>query len=86
VRDSGVAREEVFVTTKLRASDAGRERETIRASLHTMGLDYLDLWLIHWPVARETGAGTWQRFVEARDAGSRGRSASATTARPRSTS
>ena len=67
IRDSGVSREEVFVTTKLRASDAGREREMIRASLDAMGLDHLDLWLIHWPVPRGTGAGTWQRFVEARD-------------------
>ena len=69
VRDSGLAREEVFLTTKLRAGDAGREQETIGASLKAMGLDYLDLWLIHWPVARGAGAGTWQRFVEARDAG-----------------
>ena len=69
VRESGLAREEVFVTTKLRASDAGREREMIRASLDAMRLEYLDLWLIHWPVARGAGAGTWQRFVEARDAG-----------------
>ncbi len=68
VRDSGLAREEVFVTTKLQAGDAGRERETIRASLDAMGLDYLDLWLIHWPVSRGKGAGTWQQFVEARDA------------------
>jgi 2,5-diketo-D-gluconate reductase A len=69
VRDSGLAREEVFVTTKLRAGDAGRKQETIRASLEAMGLDYLDLWLIHWPVARGAGARTWQRFVEARDTG-----------------
>jgi 2,5-diketo-D-gluconate reductase A len=69
VRDSGVARDEVFVTTKLRASDAGREQEMIRASLDAMGLDYLDLWLIHSPVARGMGVGTWQRFVEARDTG-----------------
>jgi 2,5-diketo-D-gluconate reductase A len=69
VRDSGLARGEVFLTTKLRASDAGREPETIRASLEAMGLDYLDLWLIHWPVARGAGAGTWQRFIQARDAG-----------------
>lgn len=69
VRESGLARTEVFVTTKLRAGDAGRERETIRASLDAMGLEYVDLWLIHWPVARGKGAGTWQRFVEARDAG-----------------
>ncbi len=69
VRDSGLPREEVFVTTKLRASDGGRERETIHASLNALGLDYLDLWLIHRPVARGAGAGTWQRFVEARDVG-----------------
>lgn len=69
VRDSGVAREELFITTKLRAGDAGREQETIRASLDALRLDYLDLWLIHWPVARGAGAGTWQRFVEARDGG-----------------
>jgi 2,5-diketo-D-gluconate reductase A len=69
VRDSGIAREEVFITTKLQAGDAGRERQVIRASLDAMGLDHLDLWLIHWPVARGKGAGTWQRFIEARDAG-----------------
>jgi 2,5-diketo-D-gluconate reductase A len=69
VRESGIAREEIFVTTKLRAGDAGREAETIRASLDLMGLDHLDLWLIHWPVGRGQGPGTWARFVEARDAG-----------------
>jgi diketogulonate reductase-like aldo/keto reductase len=69
VRDSGIPREEIFVTTKLRAGDVGRERETIRAGLDAMGFDYVDLWLIHWPVARGMGASTWQRFIEARDAG-----------------
>jgi 2,5-diketo-D-gluconate reductase A len=69
VRDSRVPREELFVTTKLRAGDAGRERETIRASLDAMGLDHLDLWLIHWPVASGAGAGTWERFIEAREGG-----------------
>jgi 2,5-diketo-D-gluconate reductase A len=67
VRDSGVAREEIFVTTKLRAGDAGRERELIRASLDAMGLDQLDLWLIHWPVAPGQGPRTWERFIEARE-------------------
>jgi 2,5-diketo-D-gluconate reductase A len=69
VRESGLAREEVFVTTKLRAGDAGHEREVIRSSLDALGLDHLDLWLIHWPVARGAGVGTWERFVEAREAG-----------------
>jgi 2,5-diketo-D-gluconate reductase A len=69
VRDSGVLRDEVFVTTKLRSSDAGREPETIRASLDAMGLDYLDLWLIHSPVTRGKGPGTWQQFIDMREAG-----------------
>ena len=69
VRDSDLARDEVFITTKLPPSAAGRESETIRSSLDAMGLEYLDLWLIHWPVPRGRGADTWRRFVEARDAG-----------------
>ena len=47
--DSGVPREEVFVTTKLPPERVGRERETIEASLRALGIDYVDLWLIHWP-------------------------------------
>jgi 2,5-diketo-D-gluconate reductase A len=69
VRESDVPREEVFVTTKLMPSAAGRERETIEASLRAMGLDQLDLWLIHWPPGRSSGADTWQQFVQAREDG-----------------
>ncbi len=49
LRDSGLAREEFFITTKLAANDAGREREVIAASLEALQLEHLDLWLIHWP-------------------------------------
>lgn len=52
VRASGIPREELFVTTKLSKSDHGYDA-TLRAfekSLHELGLDYLDLYLIHWPV------------------------------------
>ncbi|GAX48691.1 oxidoreductase [Streptomyces olivochromogenes] len=49
---SGIAREELFVTTKLWNSDQGYD-STLRAfdtSLEKLGLDYLDLYLIHWPL------------------------------------
>ncbi len=52
IRKSGIAREEIFVTTKLWNSDHGYEN-TIKAfhrSLNRLGLDYVDLYLIHWPV------------------------------------
>jgi 2,5-diketo-D-gluconate reductase A len=69
LRDSGVAREEVFITTKLPSGDAGRERETIAASLEALGVDRLDLWLIHWPPNGRSAPKTWKRFVEAREQG-----------------
>jgi diketogulonate reductase-like aldo/keto reductase len=52
VRDSGLPREQVFVTTKLWNDDQGYD-ETLAAfdrSLERLGLDYLDLFLVHWPV------------------------------------
>jgi diketogulonate reductase-like aldo/keto reductase len=69
LRDSGVPRDEVFVTTKLQSGDAGREREVIAASLEALGLSRLDLWLVHWPPNGEARPQTWERFVEARDQG-----------------
>ena len=53
LRESGLPREEVFVTTKLWNSDHGYD-STIRAceeSLRRLGLKYLDLYLVHWPVS-----------------------------------
>jgi diketogulonate reductase-like aldo/keto reductase len=53
VRDSGVPRAEVFVTTKLWNEDQGFD-DALRAfdtSLSKLGLEYVDLYLIHWPVA-----------------------------------
>lgn len=53
VRDGGVPREQVFVTTKLWNDDQGYDR-ALRAfdqSLERLGLDYVDLYLLHWPVA-----------------------------------
>jgi diketogulonate reductase-like aldo/keto reductase len=69
VRESGVDREEVVITTKLPPSRAGREQETITASLRALGTDHVDLWLVHWPPGGRARAETWARFLEVRDKG-----------------
>ncbi|CAE6354492.1 unnamed protein product [Rhizoctonia solani] len=51
IRDSGVPREEIFVTTKLTWDDHGRVAEALERSLNNLGLDYVDLYLMHWPQA-----------------------------------
>jgi 2,5-diketo-D-gluconate reductase A len=69
LRDSGVPRDEIFVTTKLPSGNAGRERATITASLDALGLDQADLWLIHWPPSGHAAPSTWEQFIAARDDG-----------------
>jgi 2,5-diketo-D-gluconate reductase A len=64
VTESGVPREEVFVTTKLPPGRAGRERETLEESLDALGLGYVDLWLIHWPPGGHARPDVWQRLLE----------------------
>jgi diketogulonate reductase-like aldo/keto reductase len=49
LRRSGLPREQVFVTTKLMPTHASATRELAK-SLERLGLDYVDLYLIHWPV------------------------------------
>jgi diketogulonate reductase-like aldo/keto reductase len=63
IRESGIPREDLFVTTKLWNEDQGYER-TLRAceeSLERLGLEYLDLYLIHWP-ATSRRHDSWQAF------------------------
>jgi diketogulonate reductase-like aldo/keto reductase len=69
LKDSGVPEDEVFVTTKLPPDRAGRERATLDASLAALGLDAVDLWLIHWPPRRGKSVSVWREFVKERDAG-----------------
>ena len=61
--ESGVAREELFITSKLWIADLGYE-QTLKAfdeSLERLGLDYLDLYLIHWPApARDLYVDSWK--------------------------
>lgn len=62
---SGIPREEIFVTTKLWNSSQGYESTlgAFEKSLHRLGLDHVDLYLIHWPVPTEGRAlDTWRAF------------------------
>ncbi|MBG9443125.1 aldo/keto reductase [Cytobacillus firmus] len=61
IKESGVPREELFITTKVWNTDQGYD-QTLNAfdnSLKKMGLDYIDLYLIHWPV-KEKYLETWK--------------------------
>lgn len=72
IRDSGVARDEVFVTSKL-WNDAQGFDTALRAFDATMdrsGLEYLDLYLIHWPLpALDAYVETWKALIRLRDEG-----------------
>ncbi|MCV7300452.1 aldo/keto reductase [Mycobacterium barrassiae] len=61
IASSGIPREEVYVTTKLDIPDQGFQasQDALKASLERLGLDYVDLYLIHWP------AGNPDRYVDA---------------------
>lgn len=52
---AGVPREELFVTTKLATDDQGFQssQDALKASLERLGLDYVDLYLIHWPAGEQ---------------------------------
>jgi 2,5-diketo-D-gluconate reductase A len=69
IKRSGVAREELFVTTKLWVQDAGYEsaRRAFERSLARLQLDYLDLYLIHQPYGDVYGA--WRAMEELYQAG-----------------
>jgi len=65
VRDSGIDREEIFVTTKVWNTDQGYEN-TLRAfedSLERLGMEYVDLYLVHWPVPGKC-LDTWKALVK----------------------
>ena len=64
IRECGVARDELFITTKVRNPDQGYE-STLKAfevSRRKLGLDYIDLYLIHWPVAGKYRE-TWKALI-----------------------
>lgn len=72
IADSGIPREELFITTKLWNSDQGAEnvRPALESSLEKLGLDYVDLYLIHWPTpGRDLYVETWKEMQKLRDEG-----------------
>ena len=72
IRDCGLAREELYVTTKLDGEFQGNDRALagIDECLRQLGLDYVDLLLIHWPLpARNEYLSTWKSFEQIAKAG-----------------
>lgn len=78
VAESGVPREEIFLTSKLRNSAHGYEAtlEAFERTLRKLNVDYLDLYLIHWPnplqyrsIWKKATRGSWQAFEELYKAG-----------------
>lgn len=67
VKDSGLRREDVFLTTKLWPTDFLRPEKALKESLQRLGTDYLDLYLIHWPFVGRDRA--WKKLEEAYAAG-----------------
>lgn len=70
IADSGIDRSDIFVTTKLWNDDIrkGRTLEAYQESLDRLGLDYVDMYLIHWPAQGWQTA--WERMVELYEEGS----------------
>jgi 2,5-diketo-D-gluconate reductase A len=64
VAESGLARDDVFVTTKMWPDRAGQERESLLESLEALGLDQVDLWLVHWPPQGGARPDVWERFLK----------------------
>ncbi|WKG06514.1 aldo/keto reductase [Mycolicibacterium sp. HK-90] len=72
VANSGVARDDIFLVTKLWNSEQGYDSTlaAFDASLDRLGVDYLDLYLIHWPVpAKNAYVDTFKAFAHLRDQG-----------------
>lgn len=69
IRESGIPREDLFITTKLWIQDAGYDnaKKAFETSLNKLGLEYLDLYLIHQPMSDYYGS--WRAMEELYEAG-----------------
>ena len=70
VRESGIPRDEIFVTTKLWNSDQGFESalRAFEGSRRELGLEYVDLYLVHWPVPQLRNE-SWKALLKIREQG-----------------
>lgn len=72
LKESGVARSDIYLTTKLWNAEQGYDStlKAFDASLKKLGTDYVDLYLIHWPVpSKDLYLDTWRAFAEIRASG-----------------
>ena len=72
IREAGVPRDQLFITSKLRTKDQGYDNtlRSLDGTLQRLGLDYLDMFLIHWPVpAHDRYSDTWRAFIQAQKDG-----------------
>lgn len=67
LRESGVAREQVFVTTKCPPDKAAHALNVLEQSLQALAVDAVDLWLVHWPPPDPVAL--WEDFVGAQESG-----------------
>jgi diketogulonate reductase-like aldo/keto reductase len=65
IRQSGINRKDIFVTTKLKVADMKENNQmgAFETSLNLLGLDYIDLYLVHWPAPGKTGE-SWKVMEE----------------------
>ncbi len=66
---SDLDRDAIFITTKLPPEHAGRERQTIEESLTKLGVDSVDLWLVHWPPNKQASPEVWTEVIRAQQDG-----------------
>jgi 2,5-diketo-D-gluconate reductase A len=62
---SDLDRDSLFITTKMPPENVGRERQTLEESLTKLGVDKVDLWLVHWPPNKQATPAAWEQFVKA---------------------
>ena len=67
--DSGVPRDEVFVTTKYNPRSGRPELDVLARSLDALGVEHVDLWLVHAPADDRRNAAIWESFGQAQAAG-----------------
>lgn len=72
IKESGIPREEIFLATKLWNDQHGHDvtRAAFEASLERLGVDYIDLYMIHWPVPKnDLYVPAWETMIQLRDEG-----------------